>query len=132
MPGLLGFDFGDAIRFIANTSQDDKIDLSKVEVDEEKFKAFASGFLNEIGDRISENERKTLVLGSITMTAECGLRFLTDYIDGDKYFKTSYPEHNLVRARCQLKLAKSMLEKQKQLETIVSEICKENESIKKD
>jgi hypothetical protein len=132
MPGLLGFDFGDAIRFIANTSQEDEIDLSKVEVDEEKFKAFASGFLNEIGDRISENERKTLVLGSITMTAECGLRFLTDYIDGDKYFKTSYPEHNLVRARCQLKLAKSMLEKQKQLESIVSEICKENVSIKKD
>ncbi len=122
MPGLLGFDFGDAIRFIANTGKEDEVDLSKVEVDESKFKAFASGFLNEIGDRISENERKTLVLGSITMTAECGLRFLTDYIDGDNYFKIDYPEHNLVRARCQLKLAKSMLEKQKKLEGVVDSI----------
>ena len=131
MPGLLGFDFGDAIRFIANTSAEDEIDLSKVEVDVSKFKAFSQGFLNEIGDRISENERKTLVLGSITMTAECGLRFLTDYIDGDKYFKIDYPEHNLVRARCQLKLAESMLEKQNELERIVSEICKSNDGINK-
>ena len=122
MPGLLGFDFGDAIRFIANTAAEDEVDLSKVEVDEAKFRAFTSGFLGEIGNRISEQERKTLVLGSITMTAECGLRFLTDYIDGDNYFKVDYPEHNLVRARCQLKLAESMLEKQKQLEEIVEEL----------
>lgn len=123
MPGLLGFDFGDAIRFIANTSTEDEVDLTKVEVDESKFKAFASGFLSEIDGRISEQEKNTLVLGSITMTAECGLRFLTDYIDGDNYFKIDYPEHNLVRARCQLKLAESMIEKKKKLETIISELC---------
>ena len=124
MPGLLGFDFGDAIRFIANTSTEDEIDLSKVDVDVSKFRAFATGFLGEIGDRISENERKTLVLGAITMTAECGLRFLTDYIDGDNYFKVDYPEHNLDRARCQLKLAKSLIAKQKELEEIVAEVSK--------
>lgn len=123
MPGLLGFDFGDAIRFIANTSTEDEVDLTKVEVDESKFKAFATGFLSEIDGRISEQEKNTLVLGSITMTAECGLRFLTDYIDGDNYFKIDYPEHNLVRARCQLKLAESMIEKQQELETIISELC---------
>ncbi len=131
MPGLLGFDFGDAIRFIANTAAEDEVDLSKVEIDEAKFRAFVSGFLSEIGNRISEQERKTLVLGSITMTAECGLRFLTDYIDGDNYFKIDYPEHNLVRARCQLKLVGSMLEKQKQLEDIVNEISKASEKIEK-
>ncbi|MBR3885005.1 MAG: phosphotransferase [Clostridia bacterium] len=132
MPGLLGFDFGDAIRFIANTAAEDEADLSKVELDIEKYKAFASGFLNEIGDRISTQEMKTLALGAITMTAECGLRFLTDYIDGDNYFKIAYPEHNLVRARCQLKLAESMLENQKQMEDIVNEIYSSKECKKKD
>ena len=132
MPGLLGFDFGDAIRFIANTAAEDEADLSKVELDIEKYKAFTSGFLNEIGDRISTQERKTLALGAITMTAECGLRFLTDYIDGDNYFKIAYPEHNLIRARCQLKLAESMLENQKQMEDIVEEIYFSKECKKKD
>lgn len=122
MPGLLGFDFGDAIRFIANTSAEDETDLSKVEVDTEKFKAFTSGFLSEVADKISEQEKNTLVLGAITMTTECGLRFLTDYLDGDNYFKTAYPEHNLDRARCQLKLAMSMLKNQKTMEDIVSEL----------
>ena len=129
MPGLLGFDFGDAIRFIANTSAEDEIDLSKVEVDISKFKAFASGFLNEVGDGISEEERNTLVLGAITMTAECGLRFLTDYIDGDNYFKTEYPEHNLDRARCQLKLAQSMLQKQKEMEDIIKSLSASKQKI---
>ena len=129
MPGLLGFDFGDAIRFIANTSAEDETNLSKVEVDIAKFRAFASGFLNEVGDRISEEERSTLVLGAITMTAECGLRFLTDYIDGDNYFKTEYPEHNLDRARCQLKLAQSMLEKRKELEDIVIELSDSKQKV---
>jgi thiamine kinase-like enzyme len=122
MPGLLGFDFGDAIRFIANTSAEDETNLSKVEVDTEKFKAFTSGFLSEVSGKISEQEKNTLVLGAITMTTECGLRFLTDYLDGDNYFKTAYAEHNLDRARCQLKLAKSMLKNQKAMEDIVNEL----------
>ena len=122
MPGLLGFDFGDAIRFIANTAAEDEADVSKVDLDISKFKAFASGFLHKIGDGISEEEKNTLALGAITMTVECGLRFLTDYIDGDNYFKIDYPEHNLVRARCQLKLAQSMIKQQGTMEQIVEEI----------
>lgn len=122
MPGLIGFDFGDSIRFIANTTAEDEKDLSKVEVDLSKFKAFASGFLKELSDSISEIERKTLVLGAITMTVECGLRFLTDYLEGDIYFKIDYPEQNFDRARCQLKLAQSMIQHRKEMEDIINEL----------
>ncbi|MBQ3158136.1 MAG: phosphotransferase [Clostridia bacterium] len=124
MPGLVGFDFGDAVRFIASTAKEDEADLSKVGVDIEKFKAFASGFLCYAKDRLTQKEKDTLVLGSITITIELGIRFLTDYLDGDKYFKTSYPEHNLIRARCQLKLANEMLKNRKQMEEIISQLCK--------
>lgn len=123
MPGLIGFDFGDAIRFIANTSAEDEPNLSKVELDINKFQAFSSGFLSELKDKISPQEKDTLSLGAITITIECGLRFLTDYLDGDKYFKTHYPEHNLTRARCQLKLAQSMIEHHKEMDSIINQLC---------
>lgn len=109
MPGLVGFDFGDAIRFGANTSAEDETDLDKVSIDLEKFDAFARGFLDKVAGSLSAKEIDTLALGAITMTIECGLRFLTDYIDGDKYFGIKYPEHNLDRARCQLALAQDMI-----------------------
>ena len=123
MPGLLGNDFGDAIRFVANTSAEDEPDLSKVNIDFDKFTAFATGFVKMLGTTLTKQEKDTLVLGAITMTVECGLRFLTDYIDGDKYFRVEYSEHNLVRARCQLKLAKSMIENQEKLNQIINNIC---------
>ena len=109
MPGLVGFDFGDAIRFIANTSDEDEKDLSKVNLDLNKYNAFYNGFVSTLKDTLSPLELETLPLGAITMTIECGMRFLTDYLDGDKYFKTDYPDHNLVRSKCQLKLAKEMI-----------------------
>ena len=111
MPGLVGFDFGDAIRFIANTSDEDEKDLSKVTLDLNKYNAFYEGFVSSLKDTLSPLELETLPLGAITMTIECGVRFLTDYLDGDKYFKTNYPDHNLVRSRCQLKLGKEMIGK---------------------
>lgn len=111
MPGLVGFDFGDAIRFIGNTCKEDEKDLDKVTLDLDKYNAFYKGFTNTLKDNITQTELETLPLGAITMTIECGMRFLTDYLDGDKYFKTSYPEHNLVRSKCQLKLAKEMIKK---------------------
>jgi len=109
MPGLVGFDFGDAIRFGASTAKEDEIDLEKVKIDLKKFEAFTKGFVSTFSDLLTQNEKQTLALGSITMTIECGLRFLTDYLNGDTYFKTNYPEHNIDRARCQLKLAKDMI-----------------------
>ena len=121
MPGLLGFDYGDAIRFAANTANEDETDLLKVTIDLKKFEAFTKGFLSAIGSSITEKEKETLALGAITMTIECGLRFLTDFIDGDKYFKTDYENHNLDRARCQLKLAKEMLNHLAEMNKIVDE-----------
>lgn len=109
MPGLLGFDFGDAIRFIANTCKEDEQDTSKITLDINKYNAFYNGFTSVLKNHITKNELETLPLGAITMTIECGIRFLTDYLDGDKYFKTDYLEHNLIRSKCQLKLAKEMI-----------------------
>lgn len=125
MPGLIGFDFGDAIRFGASTAVEDEKDLSKVKINLNKFKAFAKGFLNEVALSLTQDEKDTLVLGAITMTLECGARFLTDYLDGDKYFKIAYEGHNLDRARCQLALAKDMIKNYTRMCDIVNEIYSE-------
>ena len=119
MPGLVAFDFGDAIRFTANTSAEDEKDLTKVKLDLDKYEAFTKGFITTVGKTLNEYEKETMALGAITMTVECGLRFLTDYIDGDKYFKVDYSEHNLDRARCQLALAKDMIKHFESMKEIV-------------
>lgn len=108
MPGSLLYDFGDAIRSGCNTGLEDEKDLSKVEFNEKLYEVFCEGFLEGIGDKITEKEIELLPLGAIMMTYECGIRFLTDYLDGDHYFKTHYVEHNLVRARTQFKLVGEM------------------------
>lgn len=119
MPGLIGFDFGDAIRFTANTCDEDEKDVSLVKLDMDKFEAFTRGFLSAVGQTLSENEKNTLALGAVTMTVECGMRFLTDYLDGDKYFKISREEQNLDRARCQLALAKDMITRLDEMNAVV-------------
>ncbi len=129
MPGLIGFDYGDAIRFGANTSAEDETNLEKVKIDMKKFEAYTKGFLSEVAGSITLKEKDTLALGAITMTLECGLRFLTDYIDGDNYFKTNYPEHNLDRAKCQLALAKDMMKNYRQMKCVIDDIY--DEEIKK-
>ncbi len=124
MPGLVAFDFGDAIRVAASTSGEDEKDLSKVALDLERYEAFARGFVTTVKDALTEDEKRTLALGAVAMTAECGMRFLTDYLNGDKYFRVHYPDQNLVRARCQLKLAQDMIEKLDRMQAIVDEYCK--------
>jgi len=119
MPGLLAFDFGDAVRIAASTGAEDEKDLSKVAVDMEKYEAFTRGFVVAVKDLLTEEERKTLALGAVAMTVECGMRFLTDYLDGDEYFRTHYPEQNLVRAKCHLKLANDMIERLDEMQEIV-------------
>lgn len=108
MPGSLLYDFGDAVRFGCSTAAEDEKDLEKVHFDLGLYEAFAKGFLSEIGTSITEKEVENLSTGAILMTFECGMRFLTDYLDGDNYFKTAYPEHNLVRCRTQFKLVSEM------------------------
>ncbi|MBQ7291612.1 MAG: aminoglycoside phosphotransferase family protein [Clostridia bacterium] len=123
MPGLVAHDFGDAIRFAANTAAEDEADLSKVGLDIERFRAFAEGFIPELVHSLTPIEIKTMALGAFTMTLEVAVRFLDDYITGDQYFKTNYRGHNLVRTRCQLKLAEEMYDRMGEMNKIISEIA---------
>ena len=104
MPGIAANDFGDAVRFGASTAAEDEKNLDKVHFDLNKYNAFRDGFLKGCGDIMTEEEIASLPMGAILMTFECGMRFLTDYLQGDVYFKTAYPEHNLDRCRTQFKL----------------------------
>ena len=103
MPGLVAYDFGDSIRFGASTASEDEPDLDKVRLNLGLYSRFAEGFVSACGALTAE-EIKTLPLGAKLMTLECGVRFLTDYLDGDRYFSTARPAHNLDRARTQFKL----------------------------
>lgn len=119
MPGLMGHDFGDAIRFAANYAEEDCRDLSRVGVNLEVFRAFAEGFLSKTADTMTDMEVKTLALSCFVLTVELATRFLADYLDGDLYFKTNAPDHNLARTRCQIALARDMHKHMEQMETIV-------------
>lgn len=125
MPGLAAYDFGDAIRFGASTAAEDERDLGRVRLDLERFRVFTRGYL-EACPALTENEIASLSLGAYTMTLECGMRFLTDYLMGDKYFAIDYPEQNLDRARTQFKLLSDMEKKWDAMETIVAEEAKKN------
>ncbi len=120
MPGFSVNDFGDSIRFGASTADEDEKDLSKVKLDLDLFKAFTDGFIKGSGGILKKTEIMLLPEGAKMMTIECGMRFLTDYLQGDTYFKTAYAEHNLVRCRTQLKLVKEMEENWQTLKDIVS------------
>ncbi len=123
MPGFSVTDFGDAIRFGASTADEDERDISKVNLDLEKFRTFAKGFINGCGGQLPQEEIMLLPEGALMMTLECGMRFLTDFLNGDTYFKISYPEHNLVRCRTQLKLAREMENKMSEMKKIVADFA---------
>ena len=123
MPGLSVHDFGDSIRFGAATAAEDEQDLSKMSLDLHMFEVYTKGFL-ETATTLTDKEVEMLPMGALIMTLEVGLRFLKDYIDGDLYFKTAYPEHNLVRARTQLKLVADMEEKMDEMNRIVAKVKK--------
>ncbi len=108
MPGLCAFDFGDAIRFGASTAAEDEKDLSRVHFSMPLYRAYAEGYLSEVRDALSAKEVDSLAYGAKMMTLEQAIRFLGDYLNGDVYFKTAYPEHNLVRARTQFQLLSEM------------------------
>ncbi len=120
MPGLSVYDFGDAIRFGASTAAEDEKDLEKVSLNLRLFRVFARGFL-ESCPSLTDAEIDALPLGAYTMTLECGVRFLTDYLNGDRYFSIDYPEHNLGRAHTQLKLITDMETKWDEMRRIVRE-----------
>ena len=125
MPGFSVTDFGDSIRFGANTGAEDEKDLSKIDLDLSLFETYARGYLEGCGGGLSDEEAMLMPEGAKMMTLECGMRFLTDYLSGDTYFRTAYPEHNLVRARTQIKLARRMTEEFDTMKQIIRTILEE-------
>lgn len=121
MPGLVGHDFGDAIRFAANFVEEDSPEFEKAGVNMEIFRGFCEGFLQMTAGTLTQTEIDTLAMSCFCLTAELSTRFLADYLDGDLYFKTNGPEHNLVRTRCQIALAKDMLARMDEMEQIVKD-----------
>lgn len=119
MPGLSLYDFGDAIRFGAATAKEDEKDLSKMTVNLDMFRAFTRGYLQSCN--LTDEEIENIVLGAKTMTLECGVRFLTDYLDGDNYFRTSYAGQNLDRCRTQFKLVGEIEKNTEKMGKIVKE-----------
>lgn len=108
MPGSICYDFGDSIRFGCNPCSEDEKDLSKVIFNIGLFEEYAKGYLSALGDGATEIEKENLAFGAILMTYECGMRFLSDYLDGDTYFRTHYEGQNLDRCRTQFKLVEDM------------------------
>lgn len=119
MPGSALYDFGDAIRYGANNAAEDEKDLSKVYLRKDLFRAFTKGFLEEASSSLTERELALIPESAVLMTLECGMRFLGDYLNGDVYFGIRYPEHNLDRARTQLKLVNDMLANLDEMHAIV-------------
>ena len=120
MPGSALYDYGDAIRFGASTAAEDEEDLSKIALDMDKFELFTKGFLSEVDGFLKPHEIEMLPVGMRVITCELAMRFLTDYIEGDLYFKVKSPNHNLVRARAQMKLLEDMEKKADQVQAFVN------------
>lgn len=119
MPGFSVTDFGDSIRFGASTAPEDEKDLDKVSMDLRLFEIYVEGFIKGADGLLTKDEILLMPEGAKMMTIECGMRFLTDYLEGDTYFKTKYPDHNLDRCRTQLKLVWDMESKWDKMKEIV-------------
>ncbi len=120
MPGYSVNDFGDAIRSCATTASEDEGDLSKVNIDLSLYELYVRGFIEGAGNGLTDSERELLPIGAIMMTYECGMRFLTDYLSGDVYFKTEREKQNLDRARNHFKLVSDMEQNLQKMQEIVN------------
>ena len=118
MPGYSVLDFGDAIRFAANTAEEDETDMSKIHIDMELYSAFCEGFLPCVSD-LTPLEVSLMPAGAVVITLELASRFLADHINGDKYFQIHRPNHNLDRARCQIQLVRSMEHHMDEMQRII-------------
>lgn len=121
MPGVSLYDFGDTLRSGANNTREDDSNLNNVFFDLDLFRSYTEGFLSETAHCLTKAELENLPFGVKLMTLECGIRFLTDYLDGDVYFRTDYPEHNLVRAKNQFRLVEDIESKYDEMLKIVRE-----------
>lgn len=125
MPGSLLYDFGDALRFGMATAAEDEPDTSKIGASIDLYRAFARGFIRAAGASMTQKEKELLPLSPLLLTYECGIRFLTDYLDGDNYFHIAYKDHNLVRARNQLTLLTRMRELLPEMKAVTEEVLSE-------
>jgi len=122
MPGSMLYDFGDALRMGGSTAAEDEADLEKVHFDVEAFASFAKGYLEEMKDMLTPREVELIPFSVRLLTYECGIRFLTDYLNGDTYFKIHREHQNLDRARNQFKLVTEMAAKEQEMKAIVSSL----------
>lgn len=123
MPGLSLHDYGDSIRFGASTGAEDEPDLSKVHFSIQLFTTYTEGYLETAGAAMTPLEKKLMPWGARLMTLECGMRFLTDFLQGDTYFRTSRENHNLERCRTQFQLVREMEESWQEMNEIVANIA---------
>lgn len=122
MPGSLLYDFGDSIRFGCNPTSEDESKLDKVKFNIDLFEIYAKGFVDTLRDTLTDKERENLAFSAILITYETGMRFVTDYLNGDVYFHTKYPGQNLCRAHTQFKLVSDMEESLLRMQEIISRI----------
>ena len=120
-PGSILYDYGDALRTIANTSIEDEDNLEKVKLQWDNYCHFTEAFLKETKSILTESEKQNLHIAPILMTYIIGIRFLTDYLNGDVYFKTTKPNHNLIRTRVQIELLKDMEMRKPEMKTFISD-----------
>lgn len=123
MPGYVHYDFGDAIRTAANVAAEDEKELSKVKMEIGLFKAYAEGYLSETRNTLNDVEKEYLAFAPRLITYTIALRFLTDYIDGDNYFKIHHRHHNLQRARAQFRLVESMEKQYGEMQKIIDHLA---------
>ena len=119
MPGLAVNDFGDSIRFGASTADEDEPNLDLVSCDMNLYELYVKGFLKGCAGQLNEQEILMLPTGAKVMTFECGMRFLTDYLEGDHYFRVHRENHNLDRCRTQFRLVEDMEKKWDLMNSIV-------------
>ncbi|MFC6999146.1 phosphotransferase enzyme family protein [Rufibacter roseus] len=124
MPGFVAYDFGDAIRTTINTAPEDEPDLEEIQISVDLFRGFTEGFLEETGHSLTRTEIESLSHGVLLLPFIMGLRFLTDYIDGDNYYKIHHKGHNLQRARAQFQLVRKLEEQYDLLRDIIGEVAK--------
>lgn len=124
MPGYVAYDFGDSIRTIINTAAEDEADLSKINLNIPLFKSYARGYFEEARAFLTDKETESLLTGAFLITFEQAVRFLTDYLDGDVYYKIHFPEHNLQRTRAQIHLFKKLEASKTVLQEIMQNITK--------
>jgi hypothetical protein len=128
MPGYVAYDFGDSIRTIANTASEDEQNIQLIDINVSLFESYTKGYLEEAVYFLTESELDSLLKGVLLLPYAQTVRFLTDYLEGDHYYKIHFPEHNLQRTRAQLTLVKKLEENRDKLGQIITDIWQQYQS----